>query len=214
MGVATVASFRTEPGGFDQHMALSFEALGHLRRMGMSAILLRSMAGADIGSIGTSINYASFADYTSAMQRVGADEEWQAFWSRAAGSGAATQIESSIFVDADPAFVPAADRPLGVLAAFQWRVKDGKSTEFMEHVATATPMMQGHGAATRTMQCQIGLFPMTVLTVSTFADLDAYGAYSDAIAADPNWQSFWAGVMAAPTADLIRSGLYLNISGD
>jgi hypothetical protein len=195
-------------------MALSVEALGHLRRMGLAAILLRSVAGADVGSIGTSINYASQTDYASAMQKVGADQEWQAFWSRASGSGVATQIESSIFVDADPAFVPAADRPLGVLAAFQWRVKDGKGAAFMENVAEATPMMEGHGAATRTMQCQIGLFPMTVLTVSTFADLDAYGAYADALAADPNWQAFWAGVMAAPTADLIRSGLYLNISGD
>ena len=214
MGVATVASFRTEPGGFDQHMALSVEALGHLRRMGLAAIMLRSVAGADIGSVGTSINYANFADYTSALQRVGADEEWQAFWARAAGSGAATQTESSIFVDTDPTFVPAADRPLGVLAAFQWRVKDGKSTAFMEHVAQATPIMAGHGATTRTMQCQIGLYPMTVLTVSTFADLDAYGAYSDALATDEAWQTFWAGVMAAPSADLIRSGLYLNISGD
>lgn len=214
MALATVSSFRTEPGKLDEHLALSAEAVGHLRRMGMAAIALQCIAGADVGSLGMSINYAGHADYASALQRVAADGEWQAFWSRAAGAAAATQVESSIFVDADPSFVPAADRPLGVLAAFQWRAKDGKAMAFMEKVGEATPMMQGHGATVRTMQCQMGRYPMTVLTVSTFADLDAYGAYSDAISADADWQAFWAGAMAQPTADLIRSGLYLNISGD
>ena len=101
-----------------------------------------------------------------------------------------------------------------MLAAYQWRAKDGKAMAFMEKVAEGTPMMEGHGATVRTMQCQIGLHPMTTIVITSFADLDAYGAFSDAIAAGANWQAFWAGAMADPTADLVRSGLYLNISGD
>jgi hypothetical protein len=64
------------------------------------------------------------------------------------------------------------------------------------------------------MQSVNGLHPNTVLIPVTFADLDAWAAYSDALATDEQWQAFWAGVMADPTADLLRAGVYVNISGD
>jgi len=50
------------------------------------------------------------------------------------------------------------------------------------------------------------------LTSITFADLDAYGEYSDKLATDAQWQEFWATTVADPPAALIRSGVYLNIS--
>jgi hypothetical protein len=55
---------------------------------------------------------------------------------------------------------------------------------------------------------------MTMLTTTGFADLDAYGEYADKIGVDAEFQAYWAEVMKDPTADLVRSGLYLNISGD
>jgi len=63
------------------------------------------------------------------------------------------------------------------------------------------------------LQSVIGAHPMTVLVSVGIADLDAYGGYAEATATDEQWQAFWAGVLADPTADLIRSGLYVNISG-
>ncbi len=65
----------------------------------------------------------------------------------------------------------------------------------------------------RTTQSLLGAYPMTVLISTSFADLDAYGAYADMTAADAQWQELWGGAMADPTADIVRSGLYLNISG-
>jgi hypothetical protein len=53
-----------------------------------------------------------------------------------------------------------------------------------------------------------------VLVTVSFPDLDAYGAYADTTATDEQWQTFWAGAMSDPTAELVRSGVYLNISGD
>jgi hypothetical protein len=62
------------------------------------------------------------------------------------------------------------------------------------------------------MQSLIGLHPLTVLVTTAFSDLDAYGVDADTTAGDEQWQSYWMGVMADPTADLIRSGLFMNIS--
>ena len=29
---------------------------------------------------------------------------------------------------------------------------------------------------------------------------------------DEQWQAFWSGVMSDPSADIVRAGLYVNIS--
>ena len=114
--------------------------------------------------------------------------------------------------DLDASFQPAADRPLGALLGFQWRAKDGRLADFLGKVAEAGPLIERMGGTVRTMQCLIGRFPMSVMVSTSFADLDAYGAYADKTASDAEWQAFWADALSDPTADLIRSGLYLNIS--
>jgi hypothetical protein len=85
--------------------------------------------------------------------------------------------------------------------------------DFMGHVMAAIPHITRMGGSARVLQSVIGAHPLTVLVNTGFADLDAYGAYADAIADDAEWQAFWMSVMADPTAELIRSGLYVNISG-
>jgi hypothetical protein len=60
----------------------------------------------------------------------------------------------------------------------------------------------------RVQQCMTGLHPMTVSFSTTFADLDHFGEYGDKLSADEQWQNFWMGVMADPTATLVRSGIY------
>lgn len=213
MAVVSLSVFRTEPGRLADHMSAAAEALGHLRRLGLQAANLQAISGGDIGTITTSTNYASNADYAASFQRVMADEQWQEFWGRAASGGSAVQVESSLFTDLDPGFQPSPDRPLGVILATQWRPMPGRLMEFMGHVAAAMPHIARMGGLARTMQSLIGAHPMTVLVTTAFADMDAYGAYADKTASDQEWQEFWAGVMADPTAELIRSGVYVNISG-
>ncbi len=195
-------------------MALTAEALQHLRRLDQQAVAVQALAGSDVGTISTLINYANNAAHVAGMQRIMADEGWQEFWARAAAGGSATQVESSIYSDLDAAFVPSADRPLGVILATQWSARPGRLVDFMGNVATSIPHIERLGGVARTMQCLIGAHPMTALVSTTFADLDAYGEYADKIATDDQWQSFWADALADPTADLVRTGLYLNVSGD
>ncbi len=214
MAVAYVMTFRTEPGRADDHRAAMTAALGHLRRLGVAGILLEPIAGADIGSLGMSLNFANYAEFATMFQKVNADQAWQEFLAEAQGDDTDTQTEASLFQDMDAGFQPAADRPLGVIAATQWRTRHGHAPQFLAHVEAAIPHIHRLGGTTRVMQSVNGLHPNTVMIPVGFADLDAWAAYSDALAVDDQWQAFWAGVMTDPSADLVRAGVYLNISGD
>lgn len=211
MAVVSLSGFRTEPGRTADHMAASMEALGHLRRLGLEAILLQPIAGGDIGTLALVVNYADNAAYAAALQQIAADEQWQEFLARAMAGASAVQVESSLMNDLDANFQPSADRPLGVLLATQWRAKDGRLADFMGKVAESVPHIERMGGAARTMQSIVGRYPMTTMISTAFADLDAYGAYSDQTASDAEWQAFWAGALNDPTADLIRTGVWLNI---
>lgn len=212
MGVISLSGFATETGRAADHMAASVEAVGHLNRLGTPAFLLQPIAGADIGTLAIVANHADNAAHAAALQRLAADEQWQEFLARAMAGGSAEQVESSLLNDLDPNFQPTADRPLGVLLGFQWRAKDGRLADFIGKVGQAVPLIERMGGAARVMQCLIGRYPMTVMVSTSFADLDAYGAYSDRVASDAEWQAFWADALSDPTADLIRTGLYLNVS--
>jgi len=214
MGVISLNGFRTEPGRLADHLAATMEALGLLRGLGANAVVLQPLAGGDIGTIATSINYADNADYVTSVQKIQGDEKWQEFWMRAASGGSAVQVESSLFSDIDPSFQPDPDRPLGAVLATQWRAKPGRMADFVAKVVESHEHVQRMGGTPRALQSVIGTHPMTVMVVATFTDLDAYGAYADRTASDAAWQEFWAGAMADPTADMIRSGVYVNISGD
>lgn len=213
MGVISLNTFRTETGRLADHMAATTEALALLHRLGQQAMVIQPLEGNDVGTISTVVNYASNAARVAGIQAIMADEGWQEFWLRAAAGGSATPTEASLFQDLDPSFQPTADRPMGALLAIQWRPKPGRMVDFVGQVMTAVPHIERMGGTVRTTQSLLGAYPMTVLISTSFADLDAYGAYADMTATDAQWQEFWGGAMADPTANIVRSGLYLNISG-
>jgi hypothetical protein len=194
------------------HMTSTAEAITHLRRLGLQAVAMQPIAGSDVGTISVSVNYANNADHVASVQQVQADSGWTDFWAKSSASAASTLVESSVFSDLDTTFQPSADRPLGVILATQWRARPGRLADFVANVMTSVPHMERMGGQARAMQSVVGAYPMTMLISTTFADLDAYGAYSDKLAGDEQWQAFWTGAMADPTADLIRSGVYVNIS--
>lgn len=213
MAVVSLNGFRSEPGRLADHMAASAEAHEHLTRMGMQAATLQALSGSDVGVIATIVNYENNAAHAAGVQKIMADDKWQEFWLRVSGEGSAVPVESSIFQDLDPGWTPDPDRPLGVILAVQWRAKPGRMADFVGNVTEAVPHIERMGGRVRVMQSLIGAHPMTTLVSTTFADLDGYGAYADATATDEQWQAFWGKVMENPSADVIRSGLYLNISG-
>jgi hypothetical protein len=178
----------------------------------MQAAVLQCLAGTDVGTTATIINYADHAAHAAGMQTIMGDEQWSAYWLRAAAEGSAMPVESTILQDVDASYSPPADRPLGVIQALQWRPKPGRFADFIGHVMEAVPHIERLGGSVRVMQTLIGSYPMTVMVSTTFGDLTAYGAYNDAVATDGPFQEFWAGVMTDPTADVVRSGVYLNVS--
>ncbi len=212
MGVIALTRYESMPGHAGKHLEIHMEALERLRALGMQAVALQPLAGSDVGSLAMSMNFASYADYATSMQKVQGDEGWQKFFAGASASGAARQVESSLMNDLDPAFQPAADRPLGVVLATQWRAIHGKMEAFVGKVLESMPLSEAMGGLSRPMQSIVGAHPMSMMVATTFADLDAYGAYADKANTDADWQAFWAGAMSDPTADLIRSGLYVNMS--
>ncbi len=212
MAVLSLTGFKTEPGRLADHLAASEEAIGHLRRMGLAAMAVQAVAGTDVGTIATSINYESNAAYATGMQKIIADEAWAEFWARAAAGAAAVQVESSLYSDVDPSFQPAADRPLGAILATQWRARPGRMDDFVANVIESIPHIERMGGVARPMQSLIGSHPLTMLVTTAFPDLDGYGAYADKTAVDEQWQTFWSGVMSDPSADIVRAGLYVNIS--
>jgi hypothetical protein len=193
-------------------MALHMEAAERLQGMGMAAAPLQVLAGGDIGTLAMSVNYANNAEWVSGVKKMQADESWQEFYRNAMGTGAATQAESSLFTDVDPNF-QAANRTLGVVLAVQWRALPGRLADFMGKVAESFPHIERMGGRPRALQSVIGAHPMTTLVSTAFDDLDAYGAYVDATATDAEWQAFWAGALSDPTAEIIRSGVYVNMMG-
>ena len=211
MAVATINRFRTLPGRLADHLAASAEATGHLNRLGVQSMTLQAVAGGDVGSIATLSQYASNADWAAAMGRVLADEQWQEFWGRVTADQPAEQVESSILSDVDPNFAPDPDRQVGVISATQWRAKPGRVADFMGSVITSVGHIQRLGGQARVMQSLIGQHPITTTVGLSFPDLDAYGAFTDAAGTDEEFQTYWAGVGADPTADIVRSGIYLVI---
>ena len=212
MGVIALTRYESVPGHAGAHMEIHLEALDRLRKLGMQAVALQPLAGADVGSLAMSINFANHADYATGMQKIQGDTGWQEFFAGASASGAARQVESSLMSDLDPSFQPATDRPLGVVLATQWRAIHGKMEAFVGNVLKSMPISERMGGLSRPMQSIVGSHPMSMMVATTFADLDAYGAYSDAAQTDAEWQGFWADAMSDPTADLVRSGLYVNMT--
>jgi len=210
MAVVSLTSFRTEPGHAEEHMALHMEAAERLHGMGMAAAPLQILAGGDVGTLAMSVNYANNADWVAGTKKLQTDSGWQEFYRKAMGTGAATQVESSLFVDVDPNF-QAADRTLGVVLAVQWQARPGRLADFMGKVIESFPHIERMGGRPRAMQSMIGAHPMTTLISTVFDDLDAYGAYADKLAGDAEWQAFWAGALSDPTAEILRSGVYVNM---
>ncbi len=213
MAVVSLTGFRTEPGRAGEHTALHMEATERLHAMGIAAAPLVALAGGDVGVLTMSVNHANNAEWVANTKKLQTDTGWQDFYQGAMNSGAATQVESSLFTDVDPNF-QAANRKLGVVLATQWRARPGRLMDFMAKVTESFGHVERMGGRPRAMQSVVGAHPMTTLVSTAFDDLDAYGAYADTIAADAAWQEFWMGALSDPTADMIRSGVYANMTGD
>lgn len=208
MAIATVHSFKARPGKDLELMALAEEGRQLLQELGIMAATLTPIYGSEVGGVATVANYADNREHVQAIQKVQGDQRWQDFWARATGSAAGELDEVSFYTDADPAYVIPQDRQLGALQYTQWSPRAGRLMGLVDNIAQAKPHLERLGGAVRVLQCQSGKFPMTLTVSVGFEDLDHYAEYADKFAVDEQFQSYWASVMADPTATLVRSGLF------
>lgn len=208
MALASIHVYRTLPGKLVEHQAATAEARERLQALGLAAFTLQPIAGTDVGTLATVVQYEDNRAYADAIQRVQADEDWMTFYAGVASQAIAEEVEVSLFQDTDPTYTPPADRPLGVLTSTQWRAKPGKMMSFFEHVEGARGHIERLGGTVRVLQSLIGKYPLTAAVSITFEDFDHFGDYNDKVAVDEQFQNYWAGVMADPSADLVRSGIY------
>lgn len=208
MGIATVHSFTARPGKDLELQALAEEGRQLLQGFGLMAATLTPIYGSEVNGVATVVNYADNRAHVDAIKKVQDDPGWQAFWARAVGAAAGELDEVSLYTDADPTFAVPTDRQLGALQYTQWSPVHGRLAGLIENIAQAKPHLERLGGAVRVLQCMAGKYPMTLTVSVGFEDLDHYAEYADKFAVDEQFQGYWAGVMADPTAVLVRSGLF------
>lgn len=208
MAIVGLYRFRTLSGGLAAHIAQSLEGRERLRAMGYNANCLQPLMGQDVGSIATVINFPSVKDWAAAVTRINADAGWQQWYASAASSGVAEQTEAALLSDVDPSYQPPAPNTIGALSSTQWLPMPGKASLLMEHIQASLGHLTRLGGRARVMQSTEGANPMTILVTLAFPSLEALGAHRDAMNSDAKWQEYWAGVMANPSAQLVRSGIY------
>lgn len=205
MAILASYGFRTLPGGFSRHVAISLEARDRLQRMGYRAGVLRQVMGEEPGTLTTVIQFENAKSWAEATAKINTDKDWMAWYATAADAGVAEQTVSEMYSDIDPNFALA---PYGAMKVFrntQWRPLPGKAAGLMENITASLSHIKRHGGSPRILNCIEGAYPMTLGVSVGFESLSAAGAHFDALNADAAFQSYWTGVMANPTAQLVRT---------
>jgi hypothetical protein len=205
MGVLASYSFKTVPGGSSRHLAITLEGRDRLHKMGFRAGVLRPVMGAEAGMVATVIQFENAKAWGEGTKKITSDPDWMAWYGAAADEGVAEPVDSEMYLDVDPSFQPAAYGALKVFRNTQWLPLHGKAAGLMENITASLTHIKRHGGTPRVLQCIEGQHPMTLGVSVGFESLAAAGASLDAMNADPAFQAYWAGVMANPTAQLVRA---------
>jgi hypothetical protein len=208
MGILASYVFKTIPGGFSRHVAIMLEGRDRLQKMGYRAGILRPVSGSESGALATVISYENAKAWAEGSTHINTDPDWMQFYAASADAGVAEQIEAALFSDVDPDFKPAAYGAQKVFRNTTWQPIPGKAAGLMESIQGFAPFIAKHGGSMRVMQCMEGTHPLTIGVSIGFDTLAAAGANLDSLNADPEFQAYWAGVMAHPTAHLVSAGTY------
>jgi hypothetical protein len=205
MGILASYAFKTVPGGLSRHLAITLEGRDRLRAMGFRAGVLRPVMGTEMGQVATVIQFDNAKAWSEGTAKINGDAGWRSWYMAAADEGVAEQVVAEMFTDLDPTYQPAAYGALKVFRNTQWLPLHGKAGGLMENVTASLAHIKRHGGAPRVLQCIEGHHPMTIGVSVGFESLAAAGAHLDALNADPAFQAHWTGVMANPTAQLVRA---------
>jgi hypothetical protein len=100
-----------------------------------------------------------------------------------------------------------------VASVATWRPRAGKVQEFVASAATAKKIHERLGAKVRMWSSNFGGQPMTMGYVMEHRSWAAFGEFAEKMEKDNEWQVFWAGAAANPTADLVQNSVVSEVPG-
>jgi hypothetical protein len=95
-----------------------------------------------------------------------------------------------------------------------WKVRPGKTQEFLANVLTAKKILERLGARVRVMNQLVGANAPCTLVIIESPDWKAFGERLEKMQSDSEWQSFFATAVlnnANPAADLIDTALSADL---
>lgn len=212
MAVVATYSFEARPGRFPDHLEKAVEAQSVLRELGLAALALQPVVGGRGDELMMIVQHDDMASYTQSLQRFQTEERWLEWYAAYRSADIATPIETSVLTDLDPTYHPPADRVLGCVSATMWRPYNGRAGDFLGQVDAGIKHIARLGGAPRVLRTAIGGLPLTTGVSIAFEDVAHYGEFADKAGVDEQWNTFWAGVMADPTADLVLSALLVPVA--
>ncbi|MGI9578226.1 MAG: NIPSNAP family protein [Microthrixaceae bacterium] len=104
---------------------------------------------------------------------------------------------------------------MAVATVVQWKINPQQVAKFTEQVATAKGIHERLGGEVRVWTNMIGGEPQTVNYIIQHADMAAFAKFSDAMAADDEWQAFWLAALTSPdqTATMLGNALMQEMPG-
>ncbi len=103
---------------------------------------------------------------------------------------------------------------MAILQSSVFRVRPGKTQEFVADVATAKRILERLGARVRVVNQIVGTNAPCTAFITESADWKAYGEFSAKIETDSEWQKFYSKAALDnpnPAADLIATGLSTDV---
>ncbi len=95
-----------------------------------------------------------------------------------------------------------------------WAINPGRGADFLKQAAKAKAIHERLGSRVRLFQIQFG-GPSSgqIAYVNEVDNMAAFGAFSDKLESDPEWQEFWAGAQNNPSATLVSRSLATEMPG-
>lgn len=106
---------------------------------------------------------------------------------------------------------------MAVLATTAWRVRPGKTQDFLANAASARKILERLGGRGRLVNQAVGTNAPAMIFIVESPDWKAYGDLQAKMQTDPEWQGFLAkaiGNNVNPPADLIGTGLSTDVPLD
>jgi hypothetical protein len=94
-----------------------------------------------------------------------------------------------------------------------WRPRDGKLQDFATKCAQAKKIQERLGGKVRIWQNNFGGQPLSFVYVVEVGSWKAFGEFGEKISTDPEWQKFWTGAQADPSADQLQSSVISEAPG-